>query len=66
LLGICVEKFGSCTAELMQQIHQLNPSLNNPDHIESGQSIRIPVLAAQSSAGEQPRKTPSAEAGSHE
>ena len=65
LLGICVEKFGSCTTELMQQIHQLNPSLNNPDHIESGQSIRIPVLAAQSSASEQPHKTP-AETGSHE
>jgi general secretion pathway protein A len=64
LLGICVEKFGSCTAGLMQQIHQLNPSLNNPDHIESGQSIRIPVLAAQSGASEQPRKTPPAETGS--
>ena len=66
LLGICVEKFGSCTAEIMQQIHQLNPSLNNPDHIESGQSIRIPVLATQSSASQQPRKTPSAESGSQE
>jgi general secretion pathway protein A len=66
LLGICVQKFGSCTADLLQQIHQLNPSLNNPDHIESGQSIRIPVLAAQSSAGEQPRKIPSAETVSHE
>jgi general secretion pathway protein A len=66
LLGICVEKFGSCTAELMQQIHQLNPSLNNPDHIESGQSIRIPVLAGQSGASEQPQKTPTAETGSHE
>jgi general secretion pathway protein A len=58
LLGICIEKFGSCTSELLQQIHELNPSLNNPDHIESGQNIRIPVLAAQSSGGEQPRKTP--------
>jgi hypothetical protein len=50
----------------MQQIHQLNPSLNNPDHIESGQSIRIPVLAGQSGASEQPQKTPTAETGSHE
>jgi general secretion pathway protein A len=49
LLGICVERFGTCTSELLQQIRQLNPSLNNPDHIETGQSIRIPVLAAQSS-----------------
>jgi general secretion pathway protein A len=48
LLGICIKKFGSCTSQLLQQIHELNPSLNNPDHIESGQSIRVPVLAAQS------------------
>ena len=67
LLGICVAKFGSCTAELLQEIHRLNPSLNNPDHIEPGQSIRIPVLDTQSSVDAQPRKTPStAEAGSHE
>jgi general secretion pathway protein A len=52
LLGICIKKFGSCTSQLLQQIHELNPSLNNPDHIESGQSIRVPVLAAQSGAVE--------------
>jgi general secretion pathway protein A len=52
LLGICIKKFGSCTSELLRQIHELNPSLNNPDHIESGQSIRVPVLAAQSGAVE--------------
>jgi len=59
LLGICIQKFGSCTSQLLQQIHELNPSLNNPDHIESGQNIRIPVLAAQSGAGEQARSTSS-------
>ena len=64
LRGICVEQFGTCTAELMQQIRQLNPALSNPDHIETGQSIGIPVLAAQSSAGEQPRKSQSSEVGS--
>jgi general secretion pathway protein A len=53
LLGICVEKFGTCTPELLQQIHELNPSLSNPDHIETGQKIRIPVLAAQSSGAGQ-------------
>ena len=52
LLGICIKKFGNCTSQLLQQIHELNPSLNNPDHIESGQSIRVPVLAAQSGAVE--------------
>jgi hypothetical protein len=66
LLGICIEKFGSCTSQLLQQIHELNPSLNNPDHIESGQNIRIPVLAAQAGLGEQPRKSPSSDTGTHE
>jgi general secretion pathway protein A len=55
LIGICVEKFGSCTAELIQQIHLLNPRLNNPDHIESGQDIRIPLIAA---AGSRPSQIP--------
>jgi type II secretory pathway predicted ATPase ExeA len=64
LLGICIEKFGSCTSELLQQIHELNPSLNNPDHIESGQNIRIPVLAAQASGGDQPHRA--SETSSHE
>jgi general secretion pathway protein A len=66
LLGICIQKYGSCTSQLLQQIHELNPSLNNPDHIESGQNIRIPVLAAQSSPVEQPRNTSSAAESSHE
>jgi general secretion pathway protein A len=56
LVGICTEKFGTCTPELLQQIHELNPWLKDPDHIEIGQDLRIPVLAVQSSV-EQPRKT---------
>jgi general secretion pathway protein A len=64
LVGICTEQFGNCTAELLQQIHQLNPALKNPDHIETGQDIRLPVLAAQSSV-EQPRKSVS-DRGTHE
>jgi general secretion pathway protein A len=64
LLGICTEQFGTCTAELLQQIHELNPTLKDPDHIEIGQDLRIPVLAAQSSV-EQPRKSTS-EKSSHE
>jgi general secretion pathway protein A len=66
LLGICIQKYGTCTSQLLQQIHDLNPSLNNPDHIESGQNIRIPVLAAQSSGGEQPRNTASTAVSTHE
>jgi AAA domain len=66
LVGICVERFGNCTSQLLRQIRELNPSLNNLDHIETGQTIRIPVLDAQSNAGEQPHRTPAAEKGSHE
>jgi general secretion pathway protein A len=43
LLGICVDSFGKCNPELMQEIRKLNPGLNNPDHIESGQRIRLPA-----------------------
>jgi general secretion pathway protein A len=66
LLGICVKEFGSCTGELLRQIHELNPSLNDPDHIETGQRIRIPVLAAQTSSLDQPRKTASYDRSTHE
>jgi hypothetical protein len=50
LLGICAEKFGNCTAQILRQIQQLNPHLNDPDHIETGQKLRIPVLAAQTNS----------------
>jgi general secretion pathway protein A len=43
LRGICVENFGKCNPELLQEIYKLNPRLSNPDHIESGQEIRIPL-----------------------
>jgi general secretion pathway protein A len=66
LLGICIQRYGTCTSQLLQQIHNLNPSLNNPDHIESGQNIRIPLLAAQSSGGEQPSNTASTAVSTHE
>ena len=59
LLGICAEKFGNCTSQILRQIQQLNPSLSDPDHIETGQQLRIPVLAAQTN-------NPSSEKGTHE
>jgi general secretion pathway protein A len=43
LLGICVENYGSCNAQLLEEVHRLNPGLNNLDHIETGQSIRLPA-----------------------
>jgi general secretion pathway protein A len=59
LLGICAEKFGNCTAQILRQIQQLNPDLSDPDHIETGQKLRIPVLAAQTN-------NPSSEKATHE
>ena len=43
LLRICTATFGACSPELMRAIHKLNPRLSNPDHIESGQTIRLPA-----------------------
>lgn len=59
LLGICAAKFGNCTAQILRQIQQLNPHISDPDHIETGQQLRIPVLAAQTN-------NPSPEKGTHE
>ena len=42
LYRICVESFGSCNPEHLQEIHRLNPWLRNLEHIESGERIRIP------------------------
>jgi general secretion pathway protein A len=53
LLGICVQNFGRCNPELLQEIHQLNPRLSNLDHIETGQRIRIPGSGATQSIKEQ-------------
>jgi hypothetical protein len=42
LYRICVESFGRCNAEHLQEILRLNPWLSNPEHIESGERIRVP------------------------
>jgi general secretion pathway protein A len=46
LLGICVERFGRCNAETLQEIRRLNPGLSNLDHIEPGQQIHLPAKGA--------------------
>jgi AAA domain len=42
LLQICVASFGRCNPKLLQEIRQLNPQMNNLDHIEPGQTIQLP------------------------
>jgi hypothetical protein len=42
LVEICTENFGVCRPEVLREIISINPSIRNPDHIESGQKISIP------------------------
>jgi general secretion pathway protein A len=63
LLGICAENFGKCTPELLQEIRRLNPLLGNPDHIEPGQRVRIPLSRLAQNGTEQQNNTSLAEAG---
>jgi general secretion pathway protein A len=46
LFAICLATFGSCDAELLQNLRKLNSGLSDPDHIEVGQEIRIPTWDA--------------------
>jgi general secretion pathway protein A len=47
LLRICIDSFGKCNAAALETIHRLNPELGNLDHIEAGQSIRVPSTSLQ-------------------
>lgn len=46
LFEICLASFGSCDAEVLQNLRRFNPGLGNLDHIEVGQKIRIPPWEA--------------------
>jgi general secretion pathway protein A len=43
LSSICIQRFGTCTPELLQQILSSNPSVTDPDLIQEGQTLRMPV-----------------------
>ena len=58
LYRICVENFGSCNSEQLQEIHRLNPWLSNLDHIESGQKIRVPIVQGLSEIRQGTEKQP--------
>ena len=60
LYRICAKWFGSCNSDQMGKIQTLNPWLSNPDHIESGQTIRMPLdhqLSIASQEGLKKRRT---------
>ena len=63
LLGICVENFGSCDPQLLQEIHRLNPGLSNFDHIETGQKILLPISTAKQGITQLPGRASIAERG---
>ena len=42
LYRISVDKFGKYDGEILQELRGLNPWLNDPDHIQTGQKIQIP------------------------
>jgi nucleoid-associated protein YgaU len=44
LYGICSEQFGKCSPELMRKMLTLNSSIPDPDHIETGQRVSIPIV----------------------
>lgn len=50
---ICAEHFVSCTPELLEEILNFNPKIEDPDYIEVGQLIRIPAGGAIPAASTQ-------------
>ena len=47
LTDIATERLGGFNDSILKQIETLNPRLaDNPDHIETGQKLRLPTPAA--------------------
>ena len=52
LYQISLNKFGKYDGKVLEQLRGLNPSLNNPNRIRTGQKIRIPATATLSTDGQ--------------
>jgi general secretion pathway protein A len=64
LYQISVSKLGKYDDQVLEQLRGLNPSLKDPDHILSGQKLRIPaVITDPQRAAEQASNAAPAEAG---
>lgn len=46
LRDLCISTLGRYDSTILSEIRELNPDLKNPDHLATGQEIRLPVLAA--------------------
>jgi general secretion pathway protein A len=52
LYEISVNKFGKYDGKVLEQLRGLNPTLDNPDRIRTGQKIRVPSTAPLSTEGQ--------------
>ncbi len=43
LRELCISTLGRCDKAIQSQIQKLNPELRNPDHLDVGQKIRLPL-----------------------
>jgi general secretion pathway protein A len=67
LYQISVKKLGKYNGKVLEQLQDLNPWLNDPNHIQPGQKIRVPATTANSTetqrAAQQATSAAPAEAG---
>jgi type II secretory pathway predicted ATPase ExeA len=47
LRDLCVSMLGRYDSDVLSEIRELNPNLRNPDHLDVGQEIRLPVSATK-------------------
>jgi type II secretory pathway predicted ATPase ExeA len=40
---LCVSMLGRYDSDVLSEIHELNPTLKNPDHLDVGQEIHLPI-----------------------
>ena len=45
LRDLCMSMLGRYDSAVLSEIRELNPHLKNPDHLDVGQEIRLPVSA---------------------
>jgi general secretion pathway protein A len=48
LFGISIENYGRYDQQIVDVIRQMNPGLEDPNHIKAGQKLRIPVVEQNS------------------